>query len=121
MLNRKIAPEIKDAVEFNLQLKQSEQFTLDNENGGDVSLGTNERVSKRARRTTEEQKRRDEAMKHKKMSSMEANGSNDNKNGVTYHVGSLSGNGVTPNRSIDLMNVDFGHLAGLNSKKDMNY
>ncbi|MCW3107124.1 MAG: zinc protease [Segetibacter sp.] len=30
MLNRKIAPEIKDAVEFNLQLKQSEQFTLDN-------------------------------------------------------------------------------------------
>jgi len=30
MLNRKIAPEIKDAVDFNLQLKQSEQFTLDN-------------------------------------------------------------------------------------------
>jgi len=30
MLNRKIAPEIKDAVEFNLQLKPSEQFTLDN-------------------------------------------------------------------------------------------
>src|SRR3954471_16464238 len=30
MLNRKLAPEIKDAVEFNLQLKQSEQFTLDN-------------------------------------------------------------------------------------------
>lgn len=30
MLNRKIAPQIKDAVEFNLQLKQSEQFTLDN-------------------------------------------------------------------------------------------
>ncbi|GEO11487.1 M16 family metallopeptidase [Segetibacter aerophilus] len=30
MLNRKIAPEIKDAVEFNLQLKQSEKFTLDN-------------------------------------------------------------------------------------------
>lgn len=30
MLNRKIAPVIKDAVEFNLQLKQSEQFTLDN-------------------------------------------------------------------------------------------
>lgn len=30
MLNRKISPEIKDAVEFNLQLKQSEQYTLDN-------------------------------------------------------------------------------------------
>ncbi len=30
MLNRKIAPEIKDAVEFNLQLKQGEAFTLDN-------------------------------------------------------------------------------------------
>lgn len=30
MLNRKIAPEIKDAVEFNLQLKQAEQFTLNN-------------------------------------------------------------------------------------------
>jgi len=30
MLNRKIAPDIKDAVEFNLQLKPSEHFTLDN-------------------------------------------------------------------------------------------
>ncbi|HEX8357919.1 MAG TPA: insulinase family protein, partial [Segetibacter sp.] len=30
MLNRTIAPEIKDAVEFDLQLKRSEQFTLDN-------------------------------------------------------------------------------------------
>lgn len=30
MLNRKIAPEIKDAIDFNLQLKPSEQFRLDN-------------------------------------------------------------------------------------------
>ncbi|HSU48961.1 MAG TPA: pitrilysin family protein [Segetibacter sp.] len=30
MLNRKIAPQIKDAVEFDLQLKQCETFTLDN-------------------------------------------------------------------------------------------
>lgn len=30
MLDRTIAPEIKDAVDFNLQLKQSEKFTLDN-------------------------------------------------------------------------------------------
>ncbi len=30
MLDRKTAPEIKDAVEFDLQLKQSEKFTLDN-------------------------------------------------------------------------------------------
>lgn len=30
MLNRKIAPDIKDAVDFNLQLKQSKQYTLDN-------------------------------------------------------------------------------------------
>lgn len=30
MLNRKIAPQIKDAVDFNLQLKPSEQFQLDN-------------------------------------------------------------------------------------------
>ncbi len=30
MLNRTIVPQIKDAVDFNLQLKQSEQFTLDN-------------------------------------------------------------------------------------------
>ncbi len=30
MLDRTIAPQIKDAVDFNLQLKQSEQFTLDN-------------------------------------------------------------------------------------------
>lgn len=30
MLDRKIAPPIKDAVDFNLQLKQAEQFTLDN-------------------------------------------------------------------------------------------
>jgi zinc protease len=30
MLDRTIAPEIKDAVEFNLQLKPSEKFTLDN-------------------------------------------------------------------------------------------
>ena len=30
MLNRKKAPQIKDAIEFDLQLKQSEQFTLDN-------------------------------------------------------------------------------------------
>ncbi len=30
MLDRTIAPEIKDAVDFNLQLKQTEQFTLDN-------------------------------------------------------------------------------------------
>jgi zinc protease len=29
MLNRKIPPEIKDAVAFNLQLKENEQFTLD--------------------------------------------------------------------------------------------
>ena len=30
MLDRTTAPQIKDAVDFNLQLKQSEQFTLDN-------------------------------------------------------------------------------------------
>ncbi len=30
MLNRTIAPPIKDAVDFNLQLKKAEQFTLDN-------------------------------------------------------------------------------------------
>lgn len=30
MLNRKNPPEIKDAIDFNLQLKQSERFTLDN-------------------------------------------------------------------------------------------
>jgi len=30
MLDRTIAPEIKDAVDFNLQLKPSEKFTLDN-------------------------------------------------------------------------------------------
>ena len=30
MLNRTIAPQIKDAVDFNLQLKKAEQFTLDN-------------------------------------------------------------------------------------------
>lgn len=30
MLDRTIAPQIKDAVDFNLQLRQSEQFTLDN-------------------------------------------------------------------------------------------
>lgn len=30
MLNRTIAPDIKDAVDFNLQLKKPEQFTLDN-------------------------------------------------------------------------------------------
>ncbi|WP_018616165.1 M16 family metallopeptidase [Segetibacter koreensis] len=30
MLDRTVAPQIKDAVEFNLQLKKSEQFTLDN-------------------------------------------------------------------------------------------
>ena len=30
MLDRTIAPPIKDAVEFNLQLKKAEQFTLDN-------------------------------------------------------------------------------------------
>lgn len=30
MLDRTIAPQIKDAIDFNLQLRQSEQFTLDN-------------------------------------------------------------------------------------------
>jgi predicted Zn-dependent peptidase len=30
MLNRKIAPEIKDAIEFDVQLKKAEQYTLDN-------------------------------------------------------------------------------------------
>ena len=30
MLNRTIAPPIKDAVDFNLQLKKAETFTLDN-------------------------------------------------------------------------------------------
>lgn len=30
MLNRKEAPEIKDAIDFNLQLKEAEVFTLDN-------------------------------------------------------------------------------------------
>ena len=30
MLNRKIAPPIKDAIDFNLQLKPYEKFTLDN-------------------------------------------------------------------------------------------
>jgi hypothetical protein len=30
MLDRTIPPEIKDAIEFDLQLKPAEQFTLDN-------------------------------------------------------------------------------------------
>lgn len=30
MINRKIAPDIKDAIEFNLQLKHAEQYKLDN-------------------------------------------------------------------------------------------
>jgi len=30
MINRSIAPQIVDAVDFNLTLKQAEKFTLDN-------------------------------------------------------------------------------------------